>query len=118
MRLTRKVNNEQLKEAKEFGEPFVREYEKNDYCELEGTCDRDRLNKLGQLEDIEESLGIELTIIGKALLQGDIYVKEVGFVKFHITGDSIYCLGNNRETIFLNLRDYGKTWALTREELE
>ena len=74
--------------------------------------------KLGQLEDIEEELGIDLITLFKALKNG------------------IYTLGNNdiepvvlrmfyeepmlvfeTDTTEVYLKGYGKTWALTKEEL-
>lgn len=123
MRYTRKVNALQLKMAREIGEPFVREYEENDYCELEGTYDRDRLNKLGQLEDIEEELGIDLITLFKVLTEG-IYRKTNYDIVFYnpssmsITktphfGWALY----HRSYTHLFTKDYGKDWALTKEEL-
>ena len=81
------------------------------------------IQKLGQLEDIEEELGIELITLFKALKQGGVYVKadflgdtEVRMRSFQICGD------DSGITIWsqvrLNAKDYGKTWALTKEELE
>lgn len=95
------------------------------------------LEKLGQLEDIEEELGIDLIILFKALKNG-IYVKnrknEIRRVSCNIglveTGghnslglrfqDTNYkwrylVLDTSRDN---DVKDYGKTWALTKEELE
>lgn len=93
---------------------------------------RDNFNaeyaKLADLEDIEEELGIELITLFKALKEG-IWVKydsDFGMTnkpKIKITKDTAtgICYRNKKwyiqedETL---IKDYGKTWALTRKELE
>ena len=93
-------------------------------------------NKLKKLEDIEEEFGIDLITLFKALKDG-IYVKTYGcgnsnFNKLIITKKKCPTLkldykthtklrfeqkfGQHFETY--ELEDYGKTWALTKEELE
>ena len=78
--------------------------------------------KLFQLEDVEEELGIELVTLFKALKQkwayciydGKIcpmlvcieYYKDSGFAISSVFGHTY------------KIKDYGKTWALTKEELE
>lgn len=80
------------------------------------------IQKLGQLEDIEQELGIDLITLFKALKQGGVYVKAdflgdtaVKMYSFQICGDE------SGITIWsqvrLNAKDYGKTWALTEKEL-
>lgn len=79
--------------------------------------------KLSKLEDIEDELGIDLLTLFKALKNG-IWTK---------TWDCKYPLALNREDYtnhttkyyvfegkkkIIKLKDYGKTWALTKEELE
>lgn len=83
------------------------------------------LDKLGQLEDIEEKLGIDLITLFKALKDG-IYVKinkEIDFIryvsifkkrKWHLYSSSTFW---GKYDIGL-IKNYGKTWALTREELK
>ena len=85
-------------------------------------------NKLFELENIEDELGIDLITLFKALKNG-VYVikrnrkKEIDFVKnfeinltfteleFSLICDTLqFCWG-------YALKDYGKTWALTKEEL-
>ena len=85
-------------------------------------------DKLGQLEDIEEELGIDLVTLFKALKNG-VWVKydaDFGFTgkpKIVIEKDKCteICLREKKwwiqENDFL-LKDYGKTWALTKKELE
>ena len=89
----------------------------------------DLLNKLGQLEDIEEELGIDLITLFK--------VRQIYWrIKYIDTGEysdieksyRVYLDFQNRDIkvyrdydefgFNLDLKDYGKTWALTREELE
>ena len=87
------------------------------------------VNKLGKLEDIEEELGIDLEILYKALKSESIWVKKhIGAGKFRIVEVNIRGLNINKYTNEITIRDennslhilngYGKTWALTREELE
>lgn len=106
----------------------------------------DCIEKLGQLEDIEEELGIDLLSFSKILFALDderVYVKEMiykqydGYGCFEETGKvERHCIvrfsraiNGNRDWFFIvhfeynpkeylyRLQDYGKTWALTREEL-
>lgn len=119
MRLTKKQDKKNY--------PYV-------YSEIEDYFEGEPINKLGQLEDIEEELGIDLTTLFKALKNG-IYVKEEHLPKIPIRfiapnelvfdTDYLYQLKFCRaytklkETCYpFYFKDYGKTWALTREELE
>lgn len=90
-------------------------------------------NKLGQLEDIEEELGIDLITLfelkkrhknkGKIYVithDGKIadytltsYLDQINFVDefIHIVSDLRIL------TTIYYFKDYGKTWALTKEEL-
>lgn len=85
------------------------------------------VDKLGELEDIEEKIGISLEILFKAMENGFYYVdnssskKEILFsksVRFsllkHKDNYTIWAEGNK----MAYLEDYGKTWALEKEELE
>lgn len=79
-------------------------------------------NKLGELEDIEDELGIDLITLFKALKDGVrtenrkdktllpclVRLGDLGFAL-----DFMY----ERESQYF-LSDYGKTWALTKGELE
>ncbi len=78
--------------------------------------------KMFEIRRIEDELGIDLITLFKALKQGGVYVKNgitedtaIKMHSFQICGD------NNGITIWsqikLNAEDYGKTWALTKEEL-
>ena len=86
--------------------------------------------KLKSLEDIEEELGIDLSVLFSALKNGVYYFDNQG----QLIHDWVSLISNNidvgphdklsysfitfydRQT--LSIEDYGKTWALTREELE
>lgn len=90
---------------------------------------RKACQKLGQLEDIEEELGIDLITLFQALKNGVYYFTNGN----QLTKDCVWLLDNyisvgTREklsysfmTAFerqtLSFQDYGKTWALTKEEL-
>lgn len=92
---------------------------------------RDIYCKLQYLEDIEEEIGIDLITLYKALKNGfwsigenkHIYKMKPdkgngGAMSFYASCDCIIAEDTfNDQYIFL-LKDYGKTWALTREELE
>ena len=75
-------------------------------------------DKLGQLEDIEEELGIGLDTLYELLIRGCYYKcnNEILYT-FGDVSVSNKCICNpyNKELLF---KDYGKTWALTKEELE
>lgn len=103
-------------------------------------------NKLGQLEDIEEDLNIDLNVFSKVLYALDkecVYVKAkkrkqydgysvdeetgeierrliVGFYRYtNGTRDWFFTIssGDRSSVNHYSLNEYGKTWALTREEL-
>ena len=81
-------------------------------------------NKLGKLEDIEEELGIDLITLFKALKQKFVFRKEnvkIELIGIHIKSEELYLFGFIKDTIqavYLSLKDYQKTWFLTKEELE
>ena len=82
------------------------------------------LQKLGQLEDIEDELGIDLLIFLKIFTQENIYIRCNGEI---FVNDVEFAINCDKKGYFINLeicqfdrlylKDYGKTWALTREEL-
>lgn len=84
------------------------------------------IEKLAKLEEIEEEIGIDLITLFKALKQG-FYVKtkdiNEGLISLVKAKDirSIDIVMRNIgfvSTKVVLFEDYGKTWALTREELE
>lgn len=84
------------------------------------------VDKLGKLEDIEEELGCPLKIVFKALKQMFVFRKENVKIKIELLGlyihfNELHLYGFVEDTthaVYLSLKDYGKTWALTKEELE
>ena len=84
------------------------------------------VDKLGQLEDIEDELGIDLITYFKIKNSKTVFVKELG----HDVSEML--VRNSKDGIdacykgfvnipecdsYLRLEDYGKTWALTKEVL-
>ena len=108
------------------------------YDKPNGTCvNYKRFNaiysRLAELEDIEEVLGCDLITLFKALKQGYIYEKledeitkrDVDMLDFRegIKGvclDKSYGIDNYKQCYqtLKYINGYGKSWALTREELE
>lgn len=89
----------------------------------------DSIHKLGMLEDIEEELGIELTVLFSALKNGVYYFDEQG----QLIHDYVWLVSNYvavgvpdklsfsfktccREEILL-FEDYGKTWSVNKKVL-
>lgn len=90
------------------------------------------IDKLGQLEDIEEELGIELSVLFKAIKNG-VWVwndkKHTEYFKDKVYGFTNYKTKDGLTEYktktfrligvdYYEMKDYGKTWALTKEELE
>lgn len=105
MRLTERTANG-------FAPKYERETRANYY---------DLVEKLGQLEDIEDELGIDLVTLFKAMKYG-IYKKndDLCFEATLRIHNNQYYLCQPYDDVLLHivhLRDYGKTWALTKEEL-
>lgn len=81
-------------------------------------------NKLSNLEDIEDELGIELITLYKALKKG-IYIKNqsqttypLALLRTHYSNNTArYYVFDNGKEKEIKLNKYGKTWALTKEEL-
>ena len=80
-------------------------------------------NKLSKLEDIEEELGVDLI---KLLNAKKVYVLDYGkpyetwSPSINFKTRKIYTIDEITRTICgqYDIKDYGKTWAFTREELE
>lgn len=84
------------------------------------------LNKLGQLEDIEEELGCDLITLFKALKHGFFVKKDTineGLISL-VKAKDIRSIDLVTHNIYFNVNNlvffenYGKTWALTKEELK
>ena len=80
--------------------------------------------KLKSLEDLEEEIDIDLITLFKALKQKHVFHKEnvkIELLGLHIKSNELYLYGfveDTTHTVYLSLKEHGKTWALTREELE
>lgn len=81
----------------------------------------DMRDKLGQFEDIEEELG-KLTFYGK-ILQYPNELMELRFLRIYFGGESTTDIRIEFEVkkgfgnVFYHIFDYGKMWALRKEEL-
>lgn len=82
------------------------------------------IDKLYAIENIEQELGIPLEILFKALKDGIYYDyehREPGDVSFRFCYKELivrYTCHGETDYDYLELRDYGETWALTKKELE
>lgn len=86
------------------------------------------VNKLGKLEDIEDELGIDLITFVKLTKAKEIYDIEeddtTTFTYIDYENHLIVCIDDFNEMSerynewSYRFKDYGKTWALTKEELE
>ena len=106
-----------------YNEVLAKQYYPNENIDNE-----EIFNKLGKLEDIEQELEIPLEVLFKALKEGvyrlyEEFEGEPPYVQFSFV--SIVYDEDNSAWVFecsnldiYDLKDYGKTWALTREELE
>ena len=110
MRLTKKNNG--MGSWTQFGDKYIPAHNiKHKQCVI----------KLGQLEDIEEELGIDLITLFKVLRNGVYYKYKYGY-EYRIS-KCRKCYLSNKMTLVVDyhtykyLNDYGKTWALTKEEL-
>lgn len=79
------------------------------------------LNKLAALEDIENDLGCNLIILFRALKSNKLfYITDENRIEEYVGTIEIVDTTNIKLPFVAvrDLKDYGKTWALTREELE
>ena len=134
-RLTRKMNwgYACIKNADEFdGNELINANQKLgqledilDNYDLESAEDLDielkgNREKVYKYEILEKKLGIDLITLFKALKQG-IYTKDnMDFIPYSclLRNDFILVLFDDIYKHEYLLKDYGKTWALTKEELE
>ena len=86
------------------------------------------IDKLGELEDIEEELGIDLITFVKLAKAKEIYDIEeddtITFTYVDFEDHLIVCVDDFSEMCerynewCYRVEDHGKTWALTKEELQ
>ena len=84
-------------------------------------------NKLFDIEDLEEELGIDLITLFKALKEG-IYYKTINHNIYYVSKSCLSLEFNNEwelwvenhsilEGLLIQLKDYGETWSLRKEDL-
>lgn len=105
------------------------------YCDTSIATRENKLQKLGPLEDGEEKLGLPLSFLFSALQESEILISgpriaytldgKLGYadiVMIDFKGKKV--LTGYTDALFVTtekefpFEEYGKTWALTREELE
>lgn len=116
MRLTEKVVK--VKETDPLDNPKGFVLTEIEYISDDTKCMKNKyINKLGQLEDIEEELGIDLITFFKIYNADKVYIKGKDYYwKIRHYNRHSISVGTNK-IICLPFKDYGKTWALTKEEL-
>ena len=83
----------------------------------------DLVYKLGVLEDLEEEISIDFITLSKTLKQRFVYdndLVKIELLGLHIKSDELYLYGFVEDTmhaVYLRLKDYGKTWTITKEKL-
>lgn len=102
------------------------EYKSNHYTQSQYNVDL--WNKVKEIEDIEKELGIDLITLFKAINQKYIFVKEHNTEEKEIVAEYVKPNFINCTFDFIESRKeigrgrpfsmYGKTWALTKENLE
>ena len=118
-RLTRPITKSEIKLFNPT-RPSGSKYSKGDYVEKRDVTDLECYRKLGQLEDKEEKLGLDLQIGCNALLYG-IYTKDYGYIDGSFLSLEKYRINITIHSVglpFVGPVGYGKTWALTKEELK
>lgn len=125
------MKNKRLTEKGDNGtyEPIIGNCENCFDCDSQlRKADNKIERKLGKLEDTEEALGITLDILIKAMKNG-FFVKTDGFIykEIEFVNWPMFMMDEGVPTIgqysfdgmYLDVltKDYGKTWALTKEEL-
>lgn len=103
------------------------EYKDNHYSESQYHVDL--WNKVKVIEDIEEKLGCPIELYYKMCIEGtELYsLPHSNVIQWRhqyiyhkdFEGNAVFCLMiNSSLTPLYYVKDYGKTWALTRKELE
>ena len=89
------------------------------HCELENNELNNIYQKLCQLEDIEDELGIDLITLKKLnkiwfKWENNNQVEKLYVFSADIIRGFVYAKRNGK-TFTVSTKDYGKTWALTKE---
>ena len=80
------------------------------------------LDLLEEYKKIEEEIGIDFITLSKILKQRFVYDNgrvKIKLLGLHIKSDELYLYGfveDTMQAVYLRLKDYGKTWALDKEE--
>ena len=100
----------------------VREH-RNNYCDvLENVIKKD-LDQLEEYRKTEEEISIDFIALSKILKQRFVYDNDqvkVELLGLHIKSDELYLYGFVEDTthaVYLSLKEYGKTWTITKEKL-
>lgn len=104
-----------VKDGKVYLDGTLREYEKEKLA----------FEKLEKIEDIEEEIGIDLVTLIRANYEGayfkeDLrhYIAEVDLKHKCVRLVSHFEAEDDFDIHYVEFSDYGKTWALTKEELQ
>ena len=99
---------------------------KGDLYEIYGnevdTIEKD-LEILEEYRKIEEEISIDFITLSKILKQKFVYdndLVKIELLGLHIKSDELYLYGFVEDTmhaVYLRLKDYGKTWTITKEKL-
>lgn len=99
----------------------VREH-RNNYCDMLENAIKKDLDQLEEYRKIEEEIGIDFIALSKILKQRFVYDNDqvkIELLGLHIKSDELYLYGFVEDTmhaVYLRLKDYGKTWTMTKEE--
>ena len=99
----------------------VREH-RNNYCDMLENVIKKDLDQLEEYRKIEEEIGIDFITLSKILKQRFVYDNDqvkIELLGLHIKSDELYLYGFVEDTmhaVYLRLKDYGKTWTMTKEE--
>ena len=81
------------------------------------------LDLLEEYRKIEEEIGVDFITLSKVLKQRFVYDNDqvkIELLGLHIKSNELYLYGFVEETmhaVYLRLKDYGKTWTITKEKL-
>ena len=81
------------------------------------------LDILEEYRKLEEEIGVDFITLSKILKQRFVYDNnqvKIELLGLHIKSDELYLYGFVEETmhaVYLRLKDYGKSWTITKEKL-
>lgn len=117
----KRMNRLTKKNSKGFYEPKLsRKPDMTETLDVNKAC----IQKLGELEDLEEEIGIDLPMLVKVMEQQNVWTKYKDEIDccdrcLYTLGEIfIYFYWYNGKHLVFKLSEYGEAWALTKEELE